>query len=101
MDLIGVYLNPQIGVGQLLNLATIQKRLQILPLSRTLEVLAQVAFRADKAVSQVDSVNLAQVLLRPVYADKAIKMINSKSRERYFVVASQIVVGLALHALVY
>lgn len=101
MDLIGVYLMPQIGVGQSLNINTIQKRLKSLPLSRTLAVLAQIAYRADKSVSREDRIELANALLRPVYANKAIQMINSNSRERYFVVASQIVVGLGLHALVH
>jgi hypothetical protein len=101
MDLMAVYVSPQVGVGQRRSLSTIQERLSWLPLNRVLEILAQVAFRADKAMSEQDSIDLAKVLLRPVYAQKTIQLIQSNTRERYFAVSSQVVVGLALQALLH
>lgn len=101
MDLIAVYLTPDIGVGQKLNIETIRKRLTDMPLIPVLNALAQIAFRADKAADDQSLVDLANALLRPVYAKKAVALINSNGRARHFVVSSQVITGLAINALVY
>jgi hypothetical protein len=101
MDLIGVYLSPDIGVGQKLNIEKIRDRLSEMPLIPALNALAQIAYRADKATNEQESVELANALLRPVYATKAVALINSGGKARHFVVSSQVITGLAINALVY
>lgn len=51
VDLMGVYLTPQMGIGQRLRLDTIQRELARMPLIPTLDMLAQIAFRADDSIS--------------------------------------------------
>lgn len=99
IDFMGVYVSANSGVGQRLRLETIRKRLADLPLFPVLDVLAQIAFKADKARGNNDAEALANVLLRPAHAAQAVRLIRSDTLEKYSVVSSQMAVGLALLAL--
>ncbi len=101
MQLIAIYMTPQLGVGQLMNIDTIRKRLAKLPLANTLEILGQVSSRTDAMESKEDRIKLANALLRPVYAKKAIEIITKETESRHFVVSTQLVTALATQALVY
>lgn len=100
MDLMMVYLSPQMGVGQRLRLSTIQARLSKLPLVPTLDLLAQAAYRADATIhSQLERATFAEEFLPPVIGQRAAAWI--RADPRYGAVSSQAVSALALHALVH
>jgi hypothetical protein len=100
LDLFRVYVTPsQHGIGRRLSLATIRKRLALLPLGPVLDLLAQVAYRADAAVSSpIAQRELAEQSLQPGDADRFKSLLAAEPR--LGLLSSQIVVGLALHALV-
>lgn len=96
-----VYVTPsQHGVGRRLSLEKIHDRLARLPVAPTLDLLAQIAYRADAAiVSSEAQRELAAQSLRPADARRFVDM--SQRDPTLGVMASQMVVGLALHALVH
>lgn len=99
LDLVGVYLTPQMGVGQRLRLDTIQRRLSALPLVPTLDLLAQIVFRADDVVSTPDErIEFAQQVLPPAHATRAARILRAQPETT--VLSSQALTALALHALV-
>ena len=50
LDLMKVYMSPDIGIGQALKLETIDRRLEHIPLPMAVHLLAQITFHADECV---------------------------------------------------
>lgn len=101
LDLFRVYVTPsQHGIGRRLAIATIDERLALLPVGSVLNLLAQIAYRADDAINSVAAQrDLARQSLRPADAKRFMSLLSSD--QRYAVMSSQVIVGLALHALVH
>lgn len=96
MDLMSVYLSPSLGVGQRLNLDTIDRRLRRLPLERTLALLSQINFDLDQPLDPALQHRVTQELFRPPVRRQALQ----KLADPRFVVASpQTLLNLALRAL--
>lgn len=99
LDLLLVYITPSSdGVGQRLNIRTLDKRLSALPLRPVLRILASVAHRADRAISDKEErLALARDLLRPGRVrDRALSLIGSGPRS---LVSSQEALVMAQRAL--
>ncbi len=100
LDLLGIYLTPsESGLGQRLNLDTIDKELRRMPLRPVLRLLALTAFRADRSISEKrERVDLARALLPPgPPAERAVELIDHGA----FLVGSQHALALAVRALVH
>jgi len=55
MDLMGIYLTARMGVGQRLTLTSIDSRVKALPLRRSLMLISQMCFRAERSDVSVPS----------------------------------------------
>lgn len=99
LDLLGVYITANLGVGEKCSLDKIQTTLTDLPLVPTLNVMAQVAYLLDKAEVREDEIVLAKQIFGPETFKKVIHLLESNSK--YHIMSSHVVVSLALNALIY
>ena len=98
LDLAGYYMTPHLGIGQSLKLETIDRRLRELPLRAVLHLLAQVAYRADRAVrDRALQAELIRQFLPVPLVDRALEGL---ARDPNLVpLSSQVVLNLATRAL--
>lgn len=97
-DSMGYYLTPQGGVGQRLNLETIDERLAALPLIRTLQILSQIVFVTDKAALVPDEqMGLARRILPDPVAERAIARLEREPMAA--LTSTQVVLNLVVRAL--
>ena len=100
MDLIRVYATPGThGVGRRLNGDTIDRKLADLPVGPTIDLLAQIAYRADSARTVEENRELARQSLRPADADRYEAV--TTTNPNVALLSPQIVLGLASRALVH
>ena len=97
LDLMGVYMTPQMGVGRRLRISTIDRKLASWPLPPVLDLLSQLAFRVDSAHGPTAQLELVEQVLPPGHAPRARELL--RRDERLSVLSSQAVTILALHAL--
>jgi hypothetical protein len=98
-DLKGYYLTAGLGFAPVRSIASIDKRLALMPLNDVLIVLAQIAQRADLAGSDLTpNIELARSILPAKAAERAASHLSAHSEA--CLVSAQAVMNLALRALV-
>lgn len=102
MDHIGIYLTAGLGVGQRLNLSTIDDRLRRLPLKQSLVMLSELSFKVDRvSVPPLDTaaqIEIASHVFPPQFMAAATPLL-LQARPRVFAVSPQVCLLLGIRLL--